>query len=114
MGIPVTSAEPEFSGFMLEALSAASTTTSLPAYYDISCKTKYAYNESTGEMLDLIFDGIQYDLSMIYSLGKVTEILRVDLPKKKENTFVSLCEKYQKSADTALDKLITAIGELEH
>lgn len=114
MGIPVTSAEPEFSGFMLEALSAASTTTSLPAYYDISCKTKYAYNESTGEMLDLIFDGIQYDLSMIYSIGKITNILRVDLPKKKENTFVSLCERYRKSADKALDNLVTAIEELEH
>lgn len=114
MGIPVTSTEPDFSGFMLEALSAASTMTSLPAYYDISCKTKYAYNESTGEMLDLIFDGIQYDLSMIYSLGKITNILRVDLPTKKENTFVSLCEKYQKSADIALDDLITAIKELDH
>ena len=114
MGIPVTSPEPGFSGFMLEALSAASSTTSLPAYYEISCKTKYAYNESTGEMLDLIFDGIQYDLSMIYSIGKTTEILRVELPKTKENTFVSLCEKYQKVGDTALKKLITAIEELEH
>ncbi len=114
MGIPVTSPEPSFSGFMLEALSAASMTTSLPAYYDISCKTKYAYNESTGEMLDLIFDGIQYDLSMIYSIGNIFEILHVELPKNKENTFVSLCESYQKSADAALEKLVSAIEGLDH
>lgn len=36
MGIPVTTAEPAFSGFMLEALSAASTNTTLAAYYDVS------------------------------------------------------------------------------
>ncbi|MGM9625726.1 MAG: hypothetical protein ACI3XM_08460 [Eubacteriales bacterium] len=114
MGIPATSAEPEFSGFMLEALSAASSTTTLPAYYEISCKTKYSYNAATGEMLDLIFDGIRYDPALIYSVGKLSDILRAELPKKKENTFVSLYTKYEKSAQNTLDKIVAAIEELEH
>jgi len=113
-GIPVTSTEPEFSGFMLEALSAASTNTTLPAYYEISCKTKYSYNEETGEMLDLIFDGIYYDPALIYSIGKLSELFRADLPKKKENTFVSMYTKYEKAAAKALDKLVEAIETLEH
>ncbi len=114
MGIPVTSAEPEFSGFMLEALSAASTNTTLTAYYDVSCKTKYSYNPETGEMLDLIFDGIYYDPAMIYSIGKLRELLSVDLPKKKSNIFVSQYTKYEKGAQRALDKLVEAIENLEH
>ena len=114
MGIPVTSPEPGFSGFMLEALSAASTNTSLSAYYDVSCKTKYSYNPETGEMLDLIFDGIYYDPAMIYSIGRLSELLSVDLPKKKSNIFVSQYTKYEKGAQRALDKLVEAIDSLEH
>lgn len=60
-GVPVTTPEPEFAGFMLEALSHEATETSLKAYYEISCKTKYTYDPDSAEMLDLIFDGIRYE-----------------------------------------------------
>ncbi len=113
-GIPVTSPEPAFSGFMLEALSAASTDTTLKAYYDVSCKTKYSYNEETGEMLDLVFSGIRYDLARIYNITSITNIFSVDLPKKKENILASQIEKNAKKTQTALDKLVTALEEMEH
>ena len=42
--IPASCADPDFAGFMLEALSAEATDTSLKAYYEISCKTKYTFS----------------------------------------------------------------------
>ncbi|MBE6659685.1 MAG: hypothetical protein E7604_14750 [Ruminococcaceae bacterium] len=113
-GIPATTPDPAFSGFMLEALSAASTDTTLAAYYDISCKTKYSYNPESGEMLDLIFQNIRYDPALIYDVGSLFDIITEYLPKEKENNFISLYEKYEKNAQRSLDKLVTAIGELEH
>ncbi|MBQ8576889.1 MAG: hypothetical protein IJ449_02825 [Clostridia bacterium] len=113
-GIPVTSPDASFSGFMLEALSAASTDTTLSAYYEIACKTKYSYNEASGEMLDLIFDGIRYDLSEIYGIDDINHIFTVTLPKKKENILASEYTKAEKKAAEALKKLSDALSALDH
>lgn len=113
-GIPATTPDSSFSGFMLEALSAASTDTTLSAYYDTSCKTKYSYNPESGEMLDLIFRNIRYDPALVYDVGSLFDIISEYLPKEKENNFISLFEKYEKNAQKNLTKLVGAIGELEH
>ena len=44
-GIPATASDPDFCGFMLEALSCESSFTTLPAYYETCTKTKYTYDE---------------------------------------------------------------------
>ena len=64
--IPATNTDTDFAGFMLEAMSAESTYTTLPAYYEVSCKNKYTYDKESAEMLDIIFNGITYDLGAIY------------------------------------------------
>ena len=113
-GIPSSSAAPEFSGFMLEALSAASTDTTLKAYYDISCQTKYAANPASAEMLDLIFDGICFDNGVIfrYTLG-LYGILSDSLPKVKKNNFSSLYARIERSSLKTIDKLNQTMLELD-
>ena len=113
-GIPATAEDTTFAGFMLEALSAGSMNTTLPAYYDISCKTKYSYNTETGEMLDLIFDGIYYEPAMIYGLDKLTGLIKDDIAAKKVNKFSSLYEKYTKASQASLDRVIEALNSVEH
>jgi ABC-type sugar transport system, periplasmic component len=112
-GIPASCIDPSFSGFMLEALSYASTDTSLNAYYNISCKTKYSYNEASGEMLDLIFSGIRYEPAMIYSIGSLFNIISVDLPKGKQNNFASLYAASEKANQKSLDKVILALDAIQ-
>ena len=90
---------------MLEALSAEATDTSLKAYYEISCKTKYTYDADSAEMLDLTFDGIQYDLTRIYSISGVNDIL-YKLASKKDNTFSSDYAKIESKAQADIEKLI--------
>ena len=103
--IPVTCADPDFTGFMLEALSAEATDTSLRAYYELSCKTKYTYDADSAEMLDLTFNGIQYDLTRIYSISGVNNIL-YSLASKKDNTFASDYAKIESKAQADIEKLI--------
>lgn len=103
--IPASCADPDFAGFMLEALSAEATDTSLKAYYEISCKTKYTYDADSAEMLDLTFDGIQYDLTRIYSISGVNDIL-YKLASKKDNTFSSDYAKIESKAQADIEKLI--------
>jgi|GEM_PF-678887 len=110
--IPITTKTPEFSGFMLEALSCASTDTSLKAYYETLCKTKYSQNAVSAEMLDVIFDGIRYDIDKIYGIGFYSIINNI--AKSKADKTASSFAKMQKIEQSKLDKLYETIEKLEY
>ena len=104
-GIPISCNDTAFAGFVLEALSAASTDTSLKAYYEVSSKTKYAYDEDSAAILDLIFANIYYDMSMVYNINGSFQILK-DIAYKKTNEFASRYAKMEPKALTDIEKLI--------
>lgn len=110
-GVPKSAGDPAFTGFMLEALSAASTDTSLYAYYQVSCKDKYTYDQDSADMLDLIFEHISYDLGTIFSFGGINSILNDKIPSQKKNNFASLYAKVESKALTDIDKLETAVAD---
>ena len=112
-GIPssCTEEDVDFSAFVLEALSWESTETTLYTYYDINCKRKYTYDETGAEMLDLIFSGLVYDLSLIYSWGGVSDILTVTIPTAKSNTFASEYTKKEKAANKLIDRTVSGFLE---
>lgn len=103
--IPSTSPDPDFAGFMLEALSAASTSTSLQAYYEISCKTKYTYDQESAEMLDILFSGIVYEPAVVYNIGDLTNVYFI-LAQSRSNTLTSLYKERETMALTDLENLI--------
>ena len=84
---------------------AEATDTSLKAYYDISCKTKYTYDADSAEMLDLTFAGIQYDLTRIYNINGLNNFL-YSLASKKDNTFSSDYAKIESKALADIEKLV--------
>ncbi len=111
-GIPATLKETDFAGFMLEALSYASTDTTLKAYIEITCKSKYSANPVSTEMLDVTFDGIRYDIDKIYGIGLYDLVNAV--AAAKENNFASAYAAAKDSVQTKLDDLVKAIGKLDH
>ncbi len=111
-GIPVTLKDTDFAGFMLEALSYASTDTTLKAYIEITCKSKYSANPVSTEMLDVTFDGIRYDIDKIYGIGLYDLINAV--AAAKDNNFASAYAAAKDSVQTKLDDLVKAISKLDH
>ena len=69
VAIPSNSADPERASIIIEAMAAESHYTVLPAYYDVSLKTKLARDTQSGEMMDLIRANRSYDLTSIYNFG---------------------------------------------
>jgi hypothetical protein len=53
-------------GFMLEAISAESMYTVIPAYHDVQLTGKFVRDDESGEMLDIIFGSIVWDAGLIY------------------------------------------------
>jgi len=59
--VPVTNKNHEFTGVVLEAMSAESAKSVVPAYYDIALQGKITRDEESSEMLDIIFDNRVFD-----------------------------------------------------
>ncbi|MBE6611491.1 MAG: hypothetical protein E7632_03265 [Ruminococcaceae bacterium] len=112
-GIPSNAPDADFSAFMLEALSHESYTTTLPAYIEISAKVKHVYDEKSAQILDLIFDSVNYDFGFLYGIGGLNQILMAKIPQAGKNNFASLYASSEAKAQTELEKLLTTVAELE-
>ena len=66
LGVPVTISEAAFCGHVMEVLNAASVDTISPAYYDTLLNSKFSRDEDSADMLDLIFDGVIYDIGFCF------------------------------------------------
>ena len=104
VAIPTTVANPAQSGFFLEALSEASTSTSLFAFYEQKCKIQNSQDELASEMLDIIFDSVRYDIAAMYDMGKLFTMLS-QMGRNKRNNFETGFQQRYDSAVTAAENL---------
>jgi hypothetical protein len=69
--VPVTVRNLEMTGIITEALCVESYKKVIPAFYEVSLKTKLARDDESSEMIDIIRSGLTFDFGKIY----VTELL---------------------------------------
>jgi len=111
--IPATAKDTEFSEIILEALCAESYKKVIPAYYDIALKNKYARDDESAEMLDIIREGFDYDFACValdYTEWVLLE-LRI-MAAGKSFDWVSRMEKKAAKIDKNLEKLKNQILSL--
>ena len=108
-GIPVTCEKTDAVGATMEAMCAESYRTVTPAYYEIALKQKYARDEETAQMLDIIRDGIKFDFGMAngINLDNMPVTLFRNLLMNNNRNFTSFYNaqeaRYQRLLDTLLD-----------
>jgi hypothetical protein len=110
--IPVSNAEPDKTGFFLEALSCKSKYTLQPAYYDITLNGKYVRDEESSEMLDIIFANRVYDIGLIGDFGGMRGSVDAMVDKDDRN-FVSAFEKAAARMEKDIAKVVDKIMELD-
>ena len=86
VAIPYTVSDAAQSGFFLQALSEASTDTTLVAYYEIKCKIQNAQDQRASDMLDILFESVRYDVGAMYDFGGLATMY-TDFAKLKRNRF---------------------------
>ena len=111
--VPASVQDIDFAAFMLEALSAASKYEVMPYYYEVSTKTKYTYDEESPKMLDIIFEGLRYDLGCIYNWGGIREIFNRTIAPRGENSFVSSYEKLEEKILSEMEKTVGVFDEIK-
>ena len=108
--IPMTSSNLERTGIIIEALSCESKYTLLPAYYDITLKTKASRDEESSAMLDLIFETTVFDIGAFFNWGNAQGIIT---GLTDAGTFTSKLASAEKTTVAAMEKTMKAIEELD-
>lgn len=113
LSVPITVKDLAFVGHITEALTIESHHTVFPAYYDVALTEKYARDQDSVEMLDIIMAGRKYDFSILHSdnLQKLPYLFR-NLIADESTDFASAYAKIKKSMKKGMDSLIESYAEL--
>lgn len=115
-GIPLTLPESRYdiAGATMEYMAYQSMKVVMPAYYEIALKTKYASDQESGEMLDLIFENFKVDAGVLYTknINSVHQALRTLIGNNSSNV-ASQFKAYERLVPKQLDKMQEKILALQ-
>jgi len=107
IAIPVTVANVEMSGAILEALAAESMYTLTPAYYETALKEKYMRDSESVKMLDVILENLSVDLGFTNDWASLATNIRTSVAKN-DGQLVSIIDSNKTAFETAMQKTIDA------
>jgi len=106
MSVPKTISNPERTGIIIEALSAETYREVVPEVMNIVLQSKYARDEASYEMLELILDGRVYTFGYIYDGWKGMQWSLVNMMNQKSTDFSSYYAKNETAALAQYDTII--------
>lgn len=90
LAVPKSITDPEFVGIITEALNAESNKIVFPAYYEVALKVKYAHDNESVQMLDMIVANRVFDFGYVYDSWKgVSFIIETMIGNNKTADFAS-------------------------
>ena len=107
MQIPVTNPDPARAGVMLEALNSESAKTIIPAYHEVALKTKYARDDESSEMLDLIMNSLVVDIGDTTLCDKIRDAFMATMFEKNDRNLASKIESTEAIIQKFIDKIPT-------
>ena len=98
-------ADPEFSAYMLDAFAAEAKNFITPAYVEANLKWKALRDDESAEILDYIFNHINYDVAAVYNFGKITNLFS-NLAKASSTDVVSSFDAIKTEVESAIEDVI--------
>ena len=112
MGILTSVKDPDASGLILEALAFAGRQSITPAYFEIALKNKFARDNESEAMLDIIRESTWYDFGYINSMSLEGINALFASCVLNDTPIASAFESMKPKCDAALAKLLDAYKEL--
>jgi len=115
LGVPKSAGDFERSSIILEAMAAESKYTLQPAYYDVVLQRKFARDEESSEMLDIIFGNRVYDVAGIYFQDTWLEFIRLceGNSRQGDRNIVSYYDRRQNAIQRNIDRLVERFENLD-
>ena len=112
--VPITNSDLDLAGRLLEDMAYKSYTTVRPAFYDVALKVKYSRDDESAEMLDIIYDNINIDLTLVMNRSGLTidNTLRSAM-QSGATDLVSLIAGQKSACEAIIDRNAETILNLE-
>ena len=110
IAVPSSAQDKERTSVIIEALTAESKYTLMPAYYDVTITNKMIRDEESAEMLDLILASRVFDLGFVFNWGDMGNLPLSLYPGGGD--FVSTYERREERAISAMERTVEAFREL--
>ncbi len=110
--IPITAQYPEETAMFMEAAAYYASQMITPAYYDVALKTKYARDDESQKMLDIIYENRWCDLGNLYNVGEVLTGM-TSLVTTGKNSFASMMASKESTIKSTLEAINEALLENE-
>lgn len=108
VAVPITAKDAESSSVVIEEMAYRSLELTTPAYYEVTLKTKFARDEESQQMLDIIYKNRSCDLGNLFNIGSLVSDITSMIYEKRQNNFVSLMT----GKEEAVNKTLTDLTEL--
>lgn len=108
IAIPVTVKDTQASSVVIEEMAYRARELITPAYYEITLKTKYARDEESQAMLDIIYETRSCDLGNLFNIGSMVSEITSMIYDKRQNNFASLIA----GKEEAINKTLADLSEL--
>ena len=114
-GIPTDNTDTETTLIVMEAMAAESYHAVTPAYFSTCLQEKYARNEETMEMLEIIRNSLYLDSEYMYTnaLGRTGYMVR-DMISSKKYDVASHMAKNEKNILKTIEKTVAKLEEVLH
>jgi hypothetical protein len=109
--VPQTNRNLEHTGIILEAMAYEGMKGLRPEFYESLLKTKTARDEESEEMIDFIFDNIQYDVGNMFNFGDMLRTFGYDISQNQNMQIASQIERNMGRWQRAIDAVINEIGK---
>ena len=101
-----------WAGFGLQALTEESLTTSYEAYIETKCKLQDVYDEDAAKCLDIIFNGVVYDIVFICDIGGLGKLMWSSMAGLRTNTYSRTFKSAEKIASKQIAEIRKTYEEL--
>jgi hypothetical protein len=103
--VPITNPDLARAGVMLEALNSESSKTIVPAYYEVALKTKFARDNESSQMLDLILNTLVVDIGDTTLCDKIRDGFMADMWARNDRNLASKIESTQNIIQAFVEKI---------
>ena len=107
LGVPVTVVDVPFAGYALELITEKSATTTYTAFIEETCKLQKIQDEDTAKCLDLIYEGVVFDVVFVSNIGGLATVLINNVTQADTNTWSRQFGMKETAVQTAIDDIKT-------
>ena len=114
LGVPSTVPDRDFVGYALELISEKSVDTTYKAFIETKCKLQEVEDEDAAKCLDIIFNGMVYDLGFVNNIGGLSTLLTETMGGAPSNNYSRLISRYSTTAEFMLQKIKDDYAKIDY